>query len=150
MIYGPPHQAFTSMDSINTSSGAIWSIINSSPSGTIPTTGFPVGIDVRDVAELHVRAIEHPEISSNKRFQMIAFHIFNSQSAAILREHFAGDEKKLARIPVEGDEPYDHFGTDSHETLELLGRPFIGPEKSVIDTAERLWEIEAKLQAGSN
>ena len=147
MIYGPPHQALSSMDSINTSSASVWNVINSSSEATIPTTSFPVGVDVRDVAELHVRAIEHPEISANQRFQMVAFHIFNSQSAAILRAHVAGDEKKLAKIPVSGDEPYDHFGTDSHETLELLGRPFIGPEQSVIDTAERLWEIEAKLQA---
>ena len=56
-----------------------------------------------------------------------------------------------ARNDTEGlSAGYDHFGTDSHETLELLGRPFIGAEKSVIDTAERLWEVEAKLEASSN
>ena len=80
---------------------------------------------------------------------MVAFHIFNSQSAAIIRAHVAGDKQKLAKILVSGDEPYDHFSTDSHETLELLDKPFIKPEQSVINTAECLWEIEAKLQASN-
>ena len=146
LIYGPPHQAFSTLDSVNTSTGEIWSIINSSSSEPFAVTGLPVGTDVRDIADLHVKAIERPEISANQRFMAVSFHIFNSESGAILRDYAAGDQERLARIRNGGgDVPYPHFETDSHEAEELLGRPFIGSQKSIIDTAERLWEIEAIL-----
>lgn len=64
-----------------------------------------------------------------------------------MRKAFADDLAKVARIKNGGgDEPVDHFGSDSHEAEELLGRPFIGAEQCVIETAERLWEIEAQLE----
>ena len=147
MIYGPPHQALSNMEGLNESSSDIWAVINSSPTEPSLYTGLPVGVDVRDVAELHVRAIERPDISANRRFICVAYHIFHSEMADLLREYVSGDSVKLARIrgSSEGDPYYEHFASDSHEGEELLGKPFIGAKESIIETAERLWEIEGKL-----
>ena len=134
------------MDALNQSISVIWTIINSKSSEPSLPTEFPVGVDIRDVAELHVRAIERPEISAGNRFLCIAYHIFNSEIADLLREYISGDKEKLFKIrSSEGDPIYEHFNSDSHEAEKLLGKPFIGANQSIIDTVERLWAIEAKL-----
>ena len=136
------------MQGINTSSSRVWGIINASPDAKIAPTGFPPGIDVRDVATLHIRAIESREASAEKRFLAAAWHIFHYEVSEIARKHYANDESKLARIANGGgDAYYEHYETDASATEKLLGRPFISKEKSVIDSVERLYEVEAYIKA---
>lgn len=148
VIFGPPRQAITSTQGINTSSSRVWAVINATPSAPIAPTAFPVGVDVRDLAALHVRALEARELSADKRFLVAAWHIFHYEISEIMRRQYAGDESKLARIANGGgDSYYDHYSTDSGDTEQLLGRPFISKEQSVIDSVERLYELEAYLKA---
>ena len=103
---------------------------------------------MRDVATLHIRAIEAKAFSAEKRFLAIAWHIFHYEVAEIARKHYANDESKLTRIANGGgDDHYDHFATDSGETEKLLAQPFISKEQSVVDSAERLYELEAYLKS---
>ncbi|KAJ7122891.1 hypothetical protein C8R44DRAFT_918561 [Mycena epipterygia] len=143
-IYGPLHQAIKSMADLNNSSHTIWSLINGKSTDPVPPSGIISGTDLRDVAALHVRAIETADsMSHDRRLLAIAFHRFNCQHVAALCESFVDSPEKLGRIKNGGGDPmYEHYASDSSEAEALLGRPFISPEICIKDTALRLWEIE--------
>lgn len=44
MIFGPPHQAVTRMDQLNTSSATVWDLISGTEKDEIPATTFNVRI----------------------------------------------------------------------------------------------------------
>lgn len=67
MILGPPRQTIESMDSINTSAGAVWAVVDAKE---IPDTSFPVWTDVRDIADVHVKGATE-EIAKGKRCALI-------------------------------------------------------------------------------
>ncbi|KAF7367592.1 NAD(P)-binding protein [Mycena sanguinolenta] len=147
MIYGPPRQNIKSMANLNTSSKAIWNLINGKSTDPVPKSGIVSGTDVRDVAAVHVRAIETADSArEDRRILAIAFDRFNSQHVASLVKSFANSPDKLARIKNggnQGDPNYPHYDVDTREAEALLGRPWIGPDQCIKETAERLWEIEA-------
>ncbi|KAJ7727957.1 hypothetical protein B0H16DRAFT_248227 [Mycena metata] len=151
MIYGPPKQAVKSMDDLNTSSQTFWSLINGKPTDPIPATGILTGTDVRDVAALHVRAIETAHtVSYDRRVLAMAFHSFNCHHVASLLKSFADSPEKLQRIKNGGsaaDPVYEHYVSDSSEAEALLGRPFIGADQCAKETALRLWQLEDALKA---
>lgn len=67
---GPPKQVIQSLDSINTSSGAVWGVVDAKE---VPETSFPVWTDVRDIAKIHVLGATE-EIAKGKRYaEAIAF-----------------------------------------------------------------------------
>ncbi|TDL15600.1 NAD-P-binding protein [Rickenella mellea] len=148
LVIGPPRQPLKSMADLNTSNAGVYDLINGSSSDPVPATSAPVAVDARDVALLHVRAVEDPS-ARNQRIACIAFHIFNFQIVEILRKAFASSPSKLARIKsVSGlDNPFPHYDSDSSDGEELLGRPWTTPEVCYKDTAERLWELEEMLKA---
>ncbi|HYP15860.1 MAG TPA: hypothetical protein VEQ65_01505, partial [Opitutus sp.] len=61
----------------------------------MPRIGFPL-VDVRDVAELHVRAITHPA-AAGQRFLCANEFLWMEDIAAILREHLPAYAKKMPR-----------------------------------------------------
>ncbi|KAJ7265879.1 hypothetical protein B0H12DRAFT_1200957 [Mycena haematopus] len=149
MVYGPATQDVKSIASLNTSSKAIWNLINGKSSDPVPKSGIVSGTDVRDVAALHVRAVETAaSATEDRRLIAIAFDRFNHQHVESLVKSFAGQPDKLARIKnggAEGDPAYPHYTVDTAEAEALLGRPWIGPDECIKDTAARLWEIEASV-----
>ncbi|KAK7464326.1 hypothetical protein VKT23_006494 [Stygiomarasmius scandens] len=145
-IYGPPYQPVDGMGSLNTSCAIVWAIINSNEGEPIPPTGFPIGVDVRDVAKLHVRAVEEYDgKAKERRYLAVGFEMFNSQIAKIVRAtpEFAAHVKDVRNGG--GDVPYEHYATDSKDAEELLGASFISAQQSIADTARRLWELDTKL-----
>lgn len=60
---GPPKQVLKSLDSINTSSGAVWGVVDAKE---VPETSFPVWTDVRDIAKIHVLGATE-EVAKGKR-----------------------------------------------------------------------------------
>ncbi|KAJ7291602.1 hypothetical protein C8J57DRAFT_1163686 [Mycena rebaudengoi] len=147
MVYGPPPQVIKSMQDLNTSTQVIWSLINGKSSDPVPASGVISGTDVRDVAALHVRAIETaPSVAHDCRLLAMAFHGFNFQHVASLCQSFSDSPEKLVHIKNGGGDPmYEHYASDSSEAEELLGRPFLSAGKYVKDNALKLWEIEAAL-----
>ncbi|TDL15601.1 NAD dependent epimerase/dehydratase [Rickenella mellea] len=148
LIIGPPRQPVKNMAGLNTSNADIYNLINGNSSDPVPATSTPVAVDVRDVALLHVRAVEDPS-AQNQRILCIAFHIFNFQIVEILRNAFSSSPSKLARVKSGSglDKPFEHYATDSRDGEELLGKPWITPEVCYKETAERLWELEEMLKA---
>ena len=106
-----------------------------------------IGVDVRDVAALHVKALTS-RVAKNARILAIAWHVFNIDVVDALRRAFADNEDALQRIPTMPglDQRLDHYGTDSRLAEEVLGRNFITIEKCAKDTAESLWELDKKLK----
>ncbi|KAF7330822.1 NAD dependent epimerase/dehydratase [Mycena venus] len=149
MIYGPPRQAVKSLETLNTSSQAIWSLINGKSTDPVPPSGVISGTDIRDVAALHVRAVETAATASeDRRLLAVAFHRFNCQYVASLCKSFADSPEKQQRIKNGGGDPmYEHYDADSSEAEVLLGRPFIDADQCLKDTALRLWEIESMLSS---
>lgn len=135
------------MDDLNTSMQAIWALINGKSIDPVPPSGVISGTDNRDVASLHVRAVETAAtVSHDRRLLTIAFHRFNCQHVAGLCKSFADSPEKLGRIKNGGGDPmYEHYASDSSEAEALLGRPFISAEECIKQTALRLWEIENTL-----
>ncbi|KAJ7499377.1 NAD dependent epimerase/dehydratase [Mycena latifolia] len=149
VAYGPARQALKSMADLNTSSAAIWALVSGNATDAVPPSGVVSGTDVRDVAALHVRALDTAGgAPRDRRLLAIAFHRFNRAHVASLAESFAGAPERLARIKngdPGGDVVYEHYASDSSEAEALLGRPFIGADECIRDTALRLWEIEGRL-----
>ncbi|KAF5360052.1 hypothetical protein D9758_007603 [Tetrapyrgos nigripes] len=145
-IYGPPHQPLDKMEHLNTSCAIVWSLINADDQSEIPATAFPVGVDVRDVAKLHVRAVDgYNGKAKEQRYLVIGFELFNSQAAQIVRStpEFANFADRVRNGG--GDIPHEHYGVDTKEAEALLGTSFVSAQQSIVDTARRLWELDGKL-----
>ncbi|BGP58484.1 hypothetical protein JCM8202_001148 [Rhodotorula sphaerocarpa] len=143
MIFGPPKQVIQSLDSINTSSGAVWGVVDAKE---VPETSFPVWTDVRDIAKIHVLGATE-EIAKGKRYLTVAGHFNNTQIAAVARKAFPD---QASRIPdAEETAGQDHFKTDSSLVEKELGIAWIPFEQSVKDTLGQIFQIEKELKGSS-
>jgi nucleoside-diphosphate-sugar epimerase len=140
MITGPPLQVIESISSLNASSEVVWGLVDVA---AIPPTGFPVFVDVRDVAELHVLAVTK-DVAKNQRYLTVANHFDNSQIADILRRHFPEQAHRIPVGPVVAGP--EHFKTDSSKVQKELGIKWIDFETSVVDTAREIFRVEAELK----
>ncbi|KPV72993.1 uncharacterized protein RHOBADRAFT_29212 [Rhodotorula graminis WP1] len=140
LITGPPQQVIESLDSLNTSSGAVWGVVDAEK---IPDTSFPVGTDVRDIADLHVLASTTDE-GADKRFLTIAFHFDNTQIAAIARKSFPELKDRVVEAPVSEGSP--HFSTDASLAEKTFGFKWISFEQSVKDTLAEILKVEKELK----
>lgn len=105
-------------------------------------------VDLRDIAELHVRACTHPA-AVNQRYLCVGHHYTFSQMAEAIRTDPELSEKQRARIPSQPKErERPHFATDSSKVEELgvQWTPFV---QTVRDTARELFRIEEQLMQRS-
>ena len=139
MIYGPILHYVNAMHELNESTSRIWQIVNGTAK-TIPATGFPGFVDVRDVAIAHVAAKKAPS-ASNSRYMVVAGLYRFEQVAAIAQKRHP--ERKL----VQGDtSPLDCYDIDgSKAKRELLQKDYINFEQCISDTVDQLYELEKKL-----
>ncbi|KAG2734039.1 hypothetical protein G9P44_003564 [Scheffersomyces stipitis] len=142
MVYGPLMNTLLldSIASLNFSNQGIWKMCTSSSLDEVPPTKGPVWVDVRDLANAHIKALITPG-ASNQRFMVSAGDFCNQEIADILREKLP---KKLAdNIPI--GEPGrritgSHFTTDSTKAIKVLGVHFGRFEDAVLDLALQLFE----------
>lgn len=101
---------------------------------------FP--ITVRDIAKIHVLA-STLDIAKGKRYLTVAHHFSYDTSADVLAQAFPD---KRDRIPAaERSSGAEHFKTDSSKVERELGIEWISFEKSMVDTANKLFDIESGL-----
>jgi nucleoside-diphosphate-sugar epimerase len=119
----------------------IWQLIAGGLMEVPPTTS-PVYVDVRDVALAHVRAVEIP-VARNQRYMLNAGHFSFDQVAHLIRQ------KRLelaSNVPSsEGLPPSPHFKTDSSKAERDLGIKFITFEKMILDTVDKLVQLNKSL-----
>jgi nucleoside-diphosphate-sugar epimerase len=91
-------------------------------------------VDVRDCAELHVKALKVPE-AAGKRFIAWKGQFSNKEIAEILHGKFAADGWPIVTNEAEGDEPARE-GASTRLAKEILGHEFRPIEDTVIDMAQ--------------
>ncbi|KAJ9636051.1 hypothetical protein H2204_005548 [Knufia peltigerae] len=171
MVFGPYlptlHSMPASIEELNTSNKLIWDVVSAGKDGQVPPTRGPVWIDVRDVAEAHVRSIsldltvhQNPRtgMSDGKRQRfLLAKGVYCSQeiadvSRSALQVGSEGQEPHapahrssyLERIPVGkpgAREAQSHFGVDASVEEKLL----TGKQGGWRDLSETLSELIPQL-----
>ncbi|PYH44087.1 SDR family oxidoreductase [Aspergillus saccharolyticus JOP 1030-1] len=143
MIYGPVEQPVASMDRLNESAADVYRFMNGSLT-EIPATGFPAWVDVRDVAEAHLRAYEAEQAAANERFFVVAGNFFYDEVCEVLRGVEGVDK---AKVPVgKTQERPKVYGVSNEKVRSRLGMEFYSLEASIRDTAESLLKLEKKLK----
>ncbi|EPX71492.1 flavonol reductase/cinnamoyl-CoA reductase family protein [Schizosaccharomyces octosporus yFS286] len=133
-VYGPTIHPMNSMDSLNTSNQILWTVINGSK---VQPSIQSLQVDVRDVADAHVLALDHPKLGGG-RVLVSKGPFFTNTISKILLDKFP--EKKDV-ISEPSDVPFN----DKHYTIDnsfskSLGMKYHSEEQTYIDTAVNLWE----------
>ena len=120
----------------------------------MPSNGFSI-IDVRDVAAMHVAALEQPE-SAGQRYLATSDYVPFPQVADILRVAYPDRNvttksvpdwiiKLLARFGGPTRQIINDIGNEKHfdrtKGEKLLGRPFIPAKDAILSSAESLIEL---------
>ncbi|KAK3897993.1 hypothetical protein C8A05DRAFT_47566 [Staphylotrichum tortipilum] len=138
LIFGPPLQPLKSLASLNYSTNVIYSLMN----GTydeIPATTFPSFVDVRDLADAHVKALT-ARGARDKRLLVDgkemtytglvrALGKVKELEGRLPRESGEDEKVVMARIEAKGDN-------------EVWGIRFRTVEETMRDTAGKLLELE--------
>lgn len=139
-VFGPIAHDLKSLDSINTSNKRMLNIVEGKKhEGPI---GSSLYVDVRDLAEAHVRAIEpaYPD-AAGKRVFMTPGGFSDLNIAEIIREKFPqlkdriGDD--LLENLKEKSKPMS-FDIDNSRSKEVLKMRYLPFEKTVVDTVQSL------------
>ncbi|HEV7275084.1 MAG TPA: NAD-dependent epimerase/dehydratase family protein [Devosiaceae bacterium] len=147
-IIGPPVD-----DDASISVGLVTGLLDGS-TPALPSNGFSI-IDVRDVAALHVAALEKPE-AVGERYLATGDYVPFPQVADILREAYPDRRITMKRVPDWLIKLIARFGGPARQIINdignekifdgrkgeaLLGRKFISARQSILDTAERAIEL---------
>jgi nucleoside-diphosphate-sugar epimerase len=141
MIYGPAMQK-VDIKHLNTSMGDIYRFMDGSQKEPGPTQ-FPAFADVRNVAQAHFKAFEHPEPG---RYFITSGNFLYNDVCKILRQHLPDRKDKIP--DPDATERVETFKVDNTKARTVLGIDFIPKEKTFQDTADALIEIEK--QSGSS
>ncbi|MBI4923428.1 MAG: NAD-dependent epimerase/dehydratase family protein [Devosia nanyangense] len=130
---------------------------NSMPA--LPSNGFSI-IDVRDVADLHVAALEHPE-AAGERYLATAEYMPFPKVAEVIQEAYP-DRKIVKRtVPDWIIRLVAMFGGPARQIINdignekifdgskgerLLGRKYIGARESILATAESVIRLGLKFE----
>lgn len=139
-VFGP--QAFISeiSDTLNTSSEVLNAFTNLGPDDEVPAT-MGGWVDVRDVARVHLHALESDV--TDFRYLLITSRFHAQEIADIVNENIAELKGKVpVGNPGTGPELVKHLSKiDNSKTFDLVG-PFIPFKESVIDSISQI--LEAK------
>lgn len=145
LVFGPIVHYLNSLSGLNTSNQQFRDFIQGKyKDSDIPPSGVHIWIDVRDLAEAHVKGMELAE-AGGKRFFVTAGYFTNRQALEIIRKHFPEYKDKLPSENAKGgDFPEGGiFKINNSRVQELLGRKFTSFEKCVIDTVKSLQNVGA-------
>ncbi len=120
----------------------------------MPSNGFAI-IDVRDVADLHVAALQKPE-ASGQRYLACSDYTPFPEVANILRAAYPNRKvtmqtvpdwliRILARLGGPTRQIINDIGNEKHydpsKSEKLLGRKFLSPRESILATAESVIKL---------
>jgi nucleoside-diphosphate-sugar epimerase len=143
MIYGPVIQEIANLDAVNTSNSRIRDAMLGKWKTEIPDTGLAIWIDVRDIALLHVLALESKEVIGQRVFSTAGYYS-NKEIVEIIRKHYPEYEEKLPSKDVtSGGIPEAYFKINNSRAKKLLGKDFITFEQSIVDLVKTLKALGA-------
>lgn len=139
--FGPVVHHLASLDSINTSNERIVALVQGKwKENGIPDTGVALWVDVRDVAEAHVRAFEKPELGGQRLFTT-AGYFSNREILDAVRKGFPELSDKLPAAGASGGEaPAEdkRFRFDNSATTKATGIQWAPLEKTITDTVKSI------------
>ncbi|KAK6379990.1 hypothetical protein LTS17_006064 [Exophiala oligosperma] len=153
VVTGPPVSWPQSPQGLNETLLPVWRIW-SGDKQLPPQIGGAGYVDVRDVARMHVWAMEHPDRSDGQRYLLSMGKAPPQAAADLLREKFPGRDIVVGN-PGQGYTPPDYGFVEGESSLvstkahKALGGAdsFIRYDKSILDTVEafeRQWPGHAK------
>ena len=147
MVFGPVAHHLESVEGINTSNERLVSLVRGGWKSGVPDTGAAtIWVDVRDVAEAHVKAGLEVAEAGGRRLFTTAGTFSNREMAEIVKRRFPELGDKVPGPEVEGGElpgEGERFKFDNEETTRVLGRRWRGFEESVVDTVKSLLALGA-------
>lgn len=140
LVLGPIVHYLNSLESLNTSNLRIRDLITGAAQAKCPPTGNYLWVDVRDLAEAHVLAMEKPE-TAGKRFFITKGNFCNREIVEIIMKEFPeykdrlpqGEALKPGDFPEGG--PTGYLNAQSLEVLGVNYRPF---KDCIVDTVRSL------------
>ncbi|KAI8292982.1 Ketoreductase azaE [Colletotrichum sp. SAR 10_98] len=136
LILGPVVHHLDNLGSINTSNSAFVDIIEGKWKDSIPPTGSPQWVDVRDAAFAHVQALIVPE-AAGKRFLLYAGDFSNAEIARIARDDFPELADKVP-ANIESDVAAADASIDAGLSKDILGVKYRSLNDSVVDSIRSL------------
>lgn len=135
MIYGPVLHEVSSLDSLNTSSTRILNLML----GRTGLAGSLMHIDVRDLAQAHVLAMEKPE-AANQRFFTVCKMATEKELGDIIRNNFPEYAPNVRNDLVDKLPPFE---IDHSKSVNVLGLKYRTLEETIIDTVKSLKALGA-------
>lgn len=146
MVYGPVLQEVKDMNSLNTSSAGSYSIF-SGQTKVLTKPGVWLWVDVRDIAEAHVAAIEKPE-AANQRF-LVSEGTFNiGQVADFIWKHYPERAQAKGVSKSTSDVGYPKEGNyfpDNSKSKNVLGLKYIPFKTTLKDQLDQFLALEKEL-----
>lgn len=144
LVLGPIVHYLNSLDGLNTSNQRIRDIMLGKAKDEIPPTGTFLWVDVRDLAQCHVAAIEK-EDAANKRFFITAGYFSNKEIAQIVEKHYPQYKDSLPTSSTPGgDYPSEGvYKFDNKRTIDVLGIKYRSLDESIKDTVKSLQAVGA-------
>jgi nucleoside-diphosphate-sugar epimerase len=139
LIFGPPIEPLKGgVQGLHYSSNIIYGLFNGSNT-VVPATSFSSYIDVRDLADAHIKALTEPKVG-NKRLT-IGGH---KMTYTALVHALSKVPELKGRLPAESGEdqnvtPVDIVAEEANEALNMTYRTL---EETMADTARRILELE--------
>jgi dihydroflavonol-4-reductase len=140
-------------DDASVSIGMVTGLLdNSTPA--LPSNGFSI-IDVRDVADMHIAALEKPE-SIGQRYLATAEYMPFPEVAKIVRDAYPSHKVTMRTVPDWIIRLVAMFGGPARQIIndignikifdgskgqKLLGHPYISARKAILDTAESAFKL---------
>lgn len=146
LVIGPIIHQVTGPDSLNTSSKAFYEFY----AGNIKDTktysdGVGGAVDVRDVAEIHVRALEVEEAAGNRWPAVWGPYSYQSAADVVHKGPFPEDVKKRILVGKPGTSDVSQVRyTDGKKAEKLLGRPVLDFEQQLLGTFESYADYEKR------
>lgn len=144
MVYGPNKNATTNLAKLNTSSADIYRFMNPASKSTdpVPTNSFWSWVDVRDVAQAHLKAYQLPE-AGGQRFFIVQGNFSYQQVTDILREKVSEIKDRVpVGNPGSGLGDVDLYGVDNSKSKKTLGINYHNLEQTVVDSAHAFLKLE--------
>jgi nucleoside-diphosphate-sugar epimerase len=138
LIFGPPIEPVADVRHLHYSSRIIYSFIDGSHD-EIPATSFPSYVDVRDLAEAHVRSLT-TEGARNKRFLIGG----TGATYTDLVRSLSKVPELAGRLPAESGEDKNVVlpRIEAQEGNKVLGMKFRSLDETMRDAAERILQLE--------
>ncbi|GAA5986673.1 hypothetical protein JCM5350_001447 [Sporobolomyces pararoseus] len=155
MIYSPPLQSITSKEEINTSSNAIYSLINGERDREVPWNRLPLFCATEDVARAHRLCLEVQDVEKirGKRFLLCGGSFTWEDAIRHLHETRPSLSPRLPKLNSLTDPSQDKdFGKpiarlDCTPAKEILGLGEFKSWKQVLEeTVDRLLEVEKQFE----